>query len=446
MAAIEWEKLKGHAGLQYRAYGEEGMTWRCRQMVEGSAIQDYLGLMSAEQAIETAARLRHNRKTGAGPQSFKEMEDEAREVARVGQIREETERRRAIEADEFTRSNTIATFWDHIYWPKRSKKGSAHGRKSMEGVYNNWIKPVIGDVPLMEFSYLHVEKMLSNMREVKITAHGRRRKNGLAAKTQMHAYTILQGLWNEARIYHSATRKLELPIFPGKLIDKQAPNNEKTCWLEMDEARVLLKTLKGWRECCKRHGINCKGPDTEDAYGMAVLSLFSGLRLGDICKLTWGEVIDKEMAYARNPKGGKSYGIHLDVPEIRKMLAERRAKLPATPRPDDLVFRNFQGKQWKSAPQIFDDAVEEIGLNYTPRRWKTPEEKIDFHALRHTFGSWLAMRGESLYTIMELMGHKSLKMTQRYARLDPSKTRQSVEDMYADYKDLEKGEGEEKKD
>jgi hypothetical protein len=40
--------------------------------------------------------------------------------------------------------------------------------------------------------------------------------------------------------------------------------------------------------------------------------------------------------------------------------------------------------------------------------------------LRHTFASWLALQGTSLYEIKELMEHKSIKMTERYAHLMPN--------------------------
>jgi len=50
-----------------------------------------------------------------------------------------------------------------------------------------------------------------------------------------------------------------------------------------------------------------------------------------------------------------------------------------------------------------------------------------FHDLRHTFGSWLAMDGFSLKTIQELMGHKSIEMTLRYAHLSPEHKRLAVE-------------------
>jgi integrase len=42
-----------------------------------------------------------------------------------------------------------------------------------------------------------------------------------------------------------------------------------------------------------------------------------------------------------------------------------------------------------------------------------------FHDLRHTFASHYMMSGGQLYTLSNILGHKDLTMTQRYAKLSP---------------------------
>jgi site-specific recombinase XerD len=62
------------------------------------------------------------------------------------------------------------------------------------------------------------------------------------------------------------------------------------------------------------------------------------------------------------------------------------------------------GRHW------FDDAVTEARV-----------KNFHWHDLRHTFASRLRMKGAPLEDIADLLGHKSLTMTRRYAHLGPNK-------------------------
>jgi len=54
---------------------------------------------------------------------------------------------------------------------------------------------------------------------------------------------------------------------------------------------------------------------------------------------------------------------------------------------------------------------------------------MDFHwhDTRHTAASRLVMAGVDLYTVKEILGHKTLAMTARYSHLSPGHQRQALE-------------------
>jgi site-specific recombinase XerD len=75
------------------------------------------------------------------------------------------------------------------------------------------------------------------------------------------------------------------------------------------------------------------------------------------------------------------------------------------------VFQSTRtGEPLENGRHWFDDAVVEAKIKNF--RW---------HDLRHTFASRLRMKGAPLEDIADLLGHKSLTMTRRYAHLGPNK-------------------------
>ena len=60
-----------------------------------------------------------------------------------------------------------------------------------------------------------------------------------------------------------------------------------------------------------------------------------------------------------------------------------------------------------SAPVVGLWSVGELGF----------DTDFPFHDLWHTYASYLAMRGVHIRALQELLGHKTLAMTQRYSHL-----------------------------
>jgi integrase len=79
------------------------------------------------------------------------------------------------------------------------------------------------------------------------------------------------------------------------------------------------------------------------------------------------------------------------------------------------VYRNSEGHPYRDISTAFNEAVKRAGIT-----------DFTFHDLRHTFASRLIMRGVDLTTVKELMGHKHINMTLRYAHLAPGCKRSAI--------------------
>jgi integrase len=101
-------------------------------------------------------------------------------------------------------------------------------------------------------------------------------------------------------------------------------------------------------------------------------------------------------------------------------------------RPDvPWVFHDTAGHRWEDVRHGFDRACEAAGLT-----------DFHFHDLRHTFASWLIMRGVPLATVSNLLGHTSPTMTLRYAHLSPKHLTSAVRvlDAVPNHRDRESAE------
>ena len=106
--------------------------------------------------------------------------------------------------------------------------------------------------------------------------------------------------------------------------------------------------------------------------------------------------------HALNTKSGKPRELPMDS-TLRELFR-------ALPKTGELVF------DCSNLRKLYEAVVRQAKL-----------EDVNFHTLRHTFASHLAMAGVDIKTIQELLGHQTFEMTLRYAHLSPHHKKVAIE-------------------
>ena len=148
----------------------------------------------------------------------------------------------------------------------------------------------------------------------------------------------------------------------------------------------------------------------QQVHDLALLSVYTGCRAGEAFGLRAGDVnFDASFVTYADTKNGDVRHIPMSGP-VREMLQRRVATAKG---PAELLFKSTKNDHIAELSHAFGRVCKKLfNEGVKDRRFK-----VTYHSLRHTFASHLALGGESLYTLADLLGHRTLQMVKRYSHL-----------------------------
>jgi integrase len=280
-------------------------------------------------------------------------------------------------------SLTIGEFFEGRYlpWAKEHKKTWDDDFLH----FHKHLKPRFGEKTFDAISPFDVEKM-----KLELKKGTSKQGKPYSQATIKHQLVLLNRIYNLAKrwgVYEGAN--------PMDRVEVPKLDNKITEYFAEEELVRLMETLDKWHN--------------RDSVAFVKFALFTGLRRGELFKLTWDDVdLERGMVTLREPKGKKTQTLFIS-PQAIEILQELDRSSP-------FVFPGKGGKQRTDFKGPWLRIRKAAGL----------PENFRFHGLRHNFASRLVSNGVDLLVVKELLTHKDFKTTQRYAHLSPGALKEAA--------------------
>ena len=172
--------------------------------------------------------------------------------------------------------------------------------------------------------------------------------------------------------------------------------------VELDAARTPGKTF-----CRRRDAV------------MLATGLYAGPRVSELCKLRVEDVdLDGAVIAIKLGKGKKDRNLPI-ADELRLLLVDWGGA-----RKEGWLFPGPRGK--KLAERTFRDRLAALGAKAGIRM------RVHPHLMRHSFATEALRTCGDIRQVQELMGHANIQTTTIYARVDTSKLKKTVDEMFRD--------------
>ena len=150
-----------------------------------------------------------------------------------------------------------------------------------------------------------------------------------------------------------------------------------------------------------------------DIYKLGILlALFTGLRIGELCALTWGDIRSGQLKVTKTMqrlRGENSSRLVVDEP--KSASSNRTVPIPsflvplveAKRRPDREYFlstENLSVVEPRVMQNHFKSCIKQVSI-----------EKATFHTLRHSFATRCVEAGVDIKSLSEILGHSNCNIT-----------------------------------
>lgn len=184
---------------------------------------------------------------------------------------------------------------------------------------------------------------------------------------------------------------------PARHVEKNTETRGRVRYLSDDERERLLNA--------------CRESVWPRLFLLVLMALTTGARRGELLALRW---LDVDTARAEAVLHDTKNGDRRVLVLLPQVLAEMARFAPADANKSTaLIFRSrLRPSQPYAVAKVFNQAMDDASL-----------KNFKFHDCRHSCASYMAQSGASLLEIADTLGHRQLRMVQRYAHLNTDSRR-----------------------
>lgn len=274
-----------------------------------------------------------------------------------------------------------------------------------------WVR-LLGDKPFVEITPEDIDGAIASLASTPAKVYSGkdadgnpifRRKTGKRSGATLNRYLVALG-----SLFAWVRRQRLIPrdfVSPTRHVEKFTESRGRVRYLSDDERARLLAA--------------CRESAWPRLYVFVLMALTTGARRGELLALRWRDVdFERGEAELHDTKNGDRRILVL-LPQV---LAEMEGFAPKdAERSEALVFRSrLRPSQAYATAKVFNEAVDLAGI-----------KNFRFHDCRHCTASYMAQSGASLLEIADTLGHRQLRMVQRYAHLNTDSRRRLLTNVFA---------------